>query len=44
MKEKTSKPLWGVSDKGVIYTPSGYAVLWLPRFLAYRLQAWINKI
>ena len=37
MKIRT-RGLYGCSDSGVLYTPNGRVFLWLPKFLAYRLQ------
>lgn len=39
-----NKQLWGCSNKGVIYTPSGIAVFWLPRKWAYKLHKWLNNL
>ncbi len=41
-KEIKSKSLWGCSAKGVIYTPNGMPVFWLPMFLVRRLHNWLN--
>ena len=38
-----AKPLWGCSKNGIIYTPSGVPIIWLPKWIAYRLHSWLNK-
>ena len=40
---KLFKGLCGVSDRGVLSTPSGRSFLWLPCGLAGRLQAFLNR-
>ena len=43
MTSMKSKPLWGVSDSGTLYTPAGRALISLPRFLAFRIHRWLNS-